>query len=285
MNSPIWNWEIAVYLFLGGMSAGLMILSCIRSGHSSPERLLPFLSVLILSVGMAALFMDLAFKTHVYRFYLAFQWKSPMSWGSWILLGIYPAALLFGLTRVEEAEIARLTPAPLLGTIHSARRWAISQERVLKQTNLFLGIALGVYTGILLSSLGRPAWNSAVLGPLFLVSGFSAGAAILTLFTEENNLHRWEMHAISAEFALILLYIFGLTRIGNPDGSTPADLFLGGRFTAIFWVFTVMIGLCLPFVLGRILRPPVGNYRFLGASFVLIGSFSLRWIIVTAGQS
>ena len=124
-----------------------------------------------------------------------------------------------------------------------------------------------------------------MLGPLFLVSGFSAGAAMLTLFTEENSLHRWETHAIAAELGLILLYIFGLTRIGNPDGSTPADLFLGGRLTAIFWVFTVLIGLCLPFVMGKILRPPIGSYRFLGASFVLVGSFSLRWIVVMAGQS
>ena len=49
--------------------------------------------------------------------------------------------------------------------------------------NLVLGIALGTYTGILLSTLSaRPVWNSALLGPLFLISGFSTGAALMMLF-------------------------------------------------------------------------------------------------------
>jgi protein NrfD len=43
-----------------------------------------------------------------------------------------------------------------------------------------LGVALGIYTGILLNTMvARPLWNSAILGPLFLVSGLSAGAAVM----------------------------------------------------------------------------------------------------------
>ena len=37
-----------------------------------------------------------------------------------------------------------------------------------------------IYTGILLNTMvARPLWNSAILGPLFLVSGLSAGAAVM----------------------------------------------------------------------------------------------------------
>jgi hypothetical protein len=43
-----------------------------------------------------------------------------------------------------------------------------------------LGVGLGIYTGILLNTMvARPLWNSAILGPLFLVSGLSAGAAVM----------------------------------------------------------------------------------------------------------
>ena len=97
----IWGWEIPVYLFLGGVTAGIMILSALLAGRSDDQtplsrwaRLLPFAPPVLLSVGMAALFFDLEFKTHVLRFYGAFRWTSPMSWGSWILLGIYPASIL-----------------------------------------------------------------------------------------------------------------------------------------------------------------------------------------------
>ena len=44
--------------------------------------------------------------------------------------------------------------------------------------------ALGIYTGILLNTMvARPLWNSAILGPLFLFSGLSAGAALIHLAT------------------------------------------------------------------------------------------------------
>ncbi len=57
--------------------------------------------------------------------------------------------------------------------------------------NVILGVMLGVYTGILLSALGaRPLWSSALLGPLFLFSGLSTGAAtlhILSHFTGDKS--------------------------------------------------------------------------------------------------
>ena len=48
--------------------------------------------------------------------------------------------------------------------------------------NIALGVVLGIYTGILLNTMvARPLWNSAILGPLFLFSGLSAGAAMVHL--------------------------------------------------------------------------------------------------------
>src|SRR5207244_6929242 len=92
-----WGWQIAVYLFLGGLAAGLMILSAIAKRESFAMRLLPFGAPLALSVGMGALFLDLDYKLHMFRFYTAFRITSPMSWGAWILLLIYPATVLYGL--------------------------------------------------------------------------------------------------------------------------------------------------------------------------------------------
>ena len=85
----VWGWEIPVYLFLGGLVAGLMILSgyhIIRAlwdkdrahGHYVTA---PILSLVLLTVGMGALFLDLEHKLYVWRVYLTFQPGSPMSWG------------------------------------------------------------------------------------------------------------------------------------------------------------------------------------------------------------
>ena len=97
----VWGWEIPVYLFLGGMAAGVMILAALlhrRGGErSAAARWLPFLAPALVTVGMGALFLDLSHKLYVWRFYLAFRWTSPMSWGAWILVVVYPVTLLFGL--------------------------------------------------------------------------------------------------------------------------------------------------------------------------------------------
>ena len=116
-----WGWEIPVYLFLGGVTAGLMILSGLLATRADPAerskwtRWLPFAGPVLISLGMLALFLDLEYKRHVYRFYLAFEWTSPMSWGSWILLAIYPAAILLGLAGLHEREtdaVVRSWPSP-----------------------------------------------------------------------------------------------------------------------------------------------------------------------------
>ena len=42
---------------------------------------------------MFALFLDLAHKLYVWRLYTTFQFTSPMSWGAWILILVYPALI------------------------------------------------------------------------------------------------------------------------------------------------------------------------------------------------
>src|SRR5215208_2598439 len=107
----VWGWEIPVYLFLGGMAAGVMILTAAlwarREERSPVLRWLAFAAPVLVSVGMGALFLDLAHKLHAWRFYLAFRWTSPMSWGAWILVVVYPVSLLAALANLDAAQAER----------------------------------------------------------------------------------------------------------------------------------------------------------------------------------
>ena len=49
---------------------------------------------------MGGLFLDLEHKAYFWRLYTTFEVLSPMSWGAWILLLVYPAILLNMLIRV-----------------------------------------------------------------------------------------------------------------------------------------------------------------------------------------
>ena len=107
-----------------------------------------------------------------------------------------------------------------------------------------LGVALGIYTGILLSALGaRPFWNSAILGPLFLVSGLSSAAAFTHLVARDREESR--MFAMTDNVFLAVELLRDRAVPDRPAVSRrrrtsrrPAWS-SDGPFTAVFWVLVV----------------------------------------------
>jgi protein NrfD len=297
----IWGWEIPVYLFLGGLTAGVMIVAALAGMRVRDEqqsrwmRWMPFAAPVLLSAGMLALFLDLSNKIHVFRFYTAFRITSPMSWGSWILLLIYPAALLLGMAQLTDEEVARLASSRLVAAAGLQRvllrvaAFARGCVRRLERANIILGIALGGYTGILLGTLGaRAAWSSVMLGPLFLVSGISTGVALVMLFPithdERLMLRGWDMAAIATEGVLLALFFIGLVT-GGERGRAAAALFFGGSYTATFWSIVVIGGLALPLLLEILESRRRVAVTIIAPTLLLIGGFALRWIVVAAGQA
>lgn len=290
----VWGWEIPVYLFLGGLTAGIMVFSALLLRQSDPVkqskwlRRLPFVAPILLSIGMGTLLLDLEYKLHVYRFYMSFQPSSPMSWGAWILLAIYPASIGLGLACISRREANALCDAPLFLQI---TQWAAKYREGLIRANILLGSALGIYTGILLGALGaaRPLWNSALLGPLFLISGLSTGAALMMLFPlthdEHNKLRLWDLFAIGTEIALIFLFILTQFTGGGQAGLDAIGLIAGGPYTAAFWALVITAGLIVPFIMESIEGLGKLQPTRLAPILLLVGGLSLRWILVLAGQA
>lgn len=279
----IWGWEIPVYLFLGGLVAGLMVFTALvelrgTKPQSTAFKLAPFGAIALITLGMGALFLDLGHKLYVWRFYLAFKPMSPMSWGSWILLGVYPVLFLHGLGSMSEsAGLAQ----PLIG-------WAQKHRRAILIASVVIGSSLGIYTGLLLGTTpARLLWNSAVLGPLFLVSGMSTGAALLLLFPltaeERHTASRFDMGAMVAELVVISLFLMGLATGGTPQREAAAAL-LGGAWTAPFWALVVLLGLVTPLGLEAAEMKLHRSFTRLAPLLVLVGGLSLRVILVAAGQ-
>ncbi len=289
----IWGWEVPVYLFLGGLAAGLLLLgavSVLRAETDRPaaQRLLGLVTP-ILGIGMGALFLDLEHKLHVWRFYTAFQVTAPMSWGSWILLFAVPVNLLLALGTAGNAFGPGFRAfADRLPALAPLEAWAIARRRPLAWLSVAIAVAVGIYTGILLSAYGaRPFWNSAILGPLFLTSGVSAAAAALQLAARTHG-ERLPFERLDVGLLVIELLLMGLlvvTLVSGPlQAQRAADLVLGGPMTVYFWVFVVGLGVLLPLSLEtfqlRGYRLPV----FVAPAFVLMGSLVFRFFIVEAGQ-
>jgi protein NrfD len=286
----VWGWEIPVYLFLGGWVAGMMIIVgyFLLRGRLREDScvcaLLPGVSFVLLTLGMLALFLDLEHKLYVWRLYTTFEITSPMSWGAWILLLVYPAlAVLFALR--PPPILQGLWPAfDRLTAILGRPRWT----RAIAATALVLGVGLGIYTGVLLSALGaRPFWNSALLGPLFLVSGLSAAAAF-THLVARDRVEREQLATTDNVLLIVELFLLGLFLVGLLGSSQAhadaARLVLGGRFTAVFWVLVVGAGIVIPLVIQVLAVSHRIQHTPLGPILVMAGGLALRVVVVAVGQ-
>jgi formate-dependent nitrite reductase membrane component NrfD len=290
----IWGWEIPLYLFLGGMTAGILIISglsnLLNRGKDYPvASRLAIAGPFILSIGMFAIFLDLEHKLYAWRFYTAFRITAPMSWGAWIVLMVYPLNILLIMSNLREFF-------PLLYGMIGGRKRLIERsieisERYRKPialSSVVAGVLLGIYTGILLSAYGaRPFWNSAILGPIFLVSGTSTATALVILFSRNNReKHLFtmiDMVLILTELFLIFLLITGLLT-STQQHIKAAKLVLGGSLTSFFWVFIIGIGLSLPAFIESLELRGKKIPATVAPLLVLLGGFLLRLFMVEAGQ-
>jgi formate-dependent nitrite reductase membrane component NrfD len=287
----VWGWEIPVYLFLGGLVAGLMIIAgyLLITGKyknkNSVINVLPFLSILFLSIGMGTLFLDLEHKFYVWRLYTTFEVSSPMSWGSWILLLVYPVLLI---------NILINPPAIIVNRFPSVSLWAEkikskeSYVHNIGKLNIILGVMLGIYTGVLLSTMGsRPLWNTSILWLLFLISGLSTAAAFVHMIAKDI----WEREFLAKTdntFLITELVVIALMLIGLMSSSqahiNAALLFLGGPYTASFWGFVVVAGIILPLIIQSLAVRHKIKHTPVAPLLVIAGGLVLRFIIVAAGQ-
>ena len=255
----IWNWEIPIYLFLGGITAGIMFFSALvillkKEDHAPfAAYKLALWGPIALSLGMGGLFLDLEHKLYIYNFYTTFQPASPMSWGAWILVLVYPMMalqILLSLRRGYPRLAVWVEKLPF-----GARLLNLSEQHcgLIGALVLPVAVALGIYTGVLLSAFSaRPFWNTGVLGPLFLVSGLSTAAALGILgslqASEKKFFTRIDVALIWVELMLIALLVINL-------GTGPArqleamHMVMGGEYTIPFWLWFVLPGLLIPIVL------------------------------------
>ena len=295
MVDPIfhaWGWEIPVYLFLGGLVAGMMVivgyffLSGRYRNLRSSVYVLPGLALALLSAGMLALFLDLEHELYVWRLYTTFQPLSPMSWGAWILLVVYPALLAALVLRPPAPLAQRL---PWLAAL--SERWVARPRLVawVGSLNMFLGALLGVYTGVLLSSLAaRPLWNSAMLGPLFLLSGLSAAAAFVHLIArdrfERELLAKADNGFLIGELIFLALFLGGLLT-STAAQQDAGRLLVSGSFAAVFWGIVVGLGILVPLPIQLLAVNHRVHHTPVAPVLVILGGLSLRFLIVFAGQA
>ena len=246
----------------------------------------PFLVPFILIIGLAALFVDLNHKPYFWRLYTTIRFESPMSWGAWTLMAITPLSFIWSALNIRLVFPGWDWKYSWLKDFEA---FCMKYKLQIAWIILFLAVILGIYTGILFSAFNaRPLWNTSILGPLFLVSGLSTGAAVIVLMSksgEERKLFaRIDLILIGIELFLITHMFMGFLA-SHQVQIDAARLFLGGPYTAPFWKFVVILGLAIPALLEILELKKYKIPVLIPAILVLFGGIMLRFIIAYAGQA
>ena len=287
----IWHWPIPLYLFLGGMAAGILCIAALyyirgrENDYRTAVRITPFLAPVLLVLGLIALFIDLRHKLYFWQLYTNIKLQSPMSWGAWTLMVITPVSFIWCALHMKEIFPNWDWKYKWLKVIEE---FFNKYKKALAWVMLIYGLILGIYTGILLSAFNaRPLWNTSILGPLFLASGLSAGAAATLILSrdkeERKQFARIDLVIIGIELFLIIHMFMGFMASTQVQ-IDAARMFLGGEFTTSFWVFVILLGMLIPGILEIMELRKYHIPAIIPAVLVIFGSFMLRFIIVYAGQ-
>jgi len=287
----IWHWQIPLYLFLGGLAAGIMFFAALftimgkENEMSTAVKKAPIIAPIALVLGLLALLLDLKHKLYFWQLYTTIRYQSPMSWGAWVLMAITPLSMIWVASYMKELIPGWKWKNSLLDSFEA---FIIKYRLWMAWIIIVLSVILGIYTGILLSAFNaRPLWNTSILGPLFLVSGMSTGAATILLMSkshEERRTMSWiDLLLIVVELFFITHLIMGM-KAGSQVQIDAAALFLGGEFTAVFWVFVIVLGLVFPAVLEVLERIGYHIPVIIPVILILLGGLMFRFIMVEAGQ-
>jgi protein NrfD len=273
-----WGWPIAGYLFLGGLGGGTIIVSSAADlflGQGEVFSLGCLATAALIAAGSGLLIFELGKPMRFWRVFST--QKAIMTVGAWML------SLLIGTSFVQFSFWPDFSPW----------RGLVGLRQGFAALNLFLGLGVCTYTGILLGSLKpRRFWNTPALPVLFLVSGLSTGSALQSLLAGgwpfsgaedtvaplHGMLRSVDLALIVLELVALLVYVLMMRTTAGAAAARAAARWLNGSYALAFWGGVIALGLFLPLGLYA-LGVPV-----LPALCVLGGGLVLRFLVVYSDE-
>jgi formate-dependent nitrite reductase membrane component NrfD len=286
--SPDWHGLIIWYFFLGGIAAGAYVMAALADLFGDVEdrrgvRVAYYIAFPLVSVCGLLLTVDLGRPERFWHMMLQsntgrpmFKWWSPMSVGSWGLMGfsLFSIASFLGVLAEDGwFGLRRFSPlAARLRTGVTGRLFALGGS--------LSAFFLGSYTGVLLSATNQPIWsNTTWIGALFLASSASTGIAAMVILDHGlklnvseavvEHLGHLDSWAIVLELMMLAIMAISLGQVARSGFANWPGLLVP--------LFVVPFGLVVPLVLER---QPGTRWAVLASALVLLGGFVLRAAVV-----
>jgi molybdopterin-containing oxidoreductase family membrane subunit len=285
-NSVVWGTPHVFAVFLIIAASGALNIASIGSVFDKKVykplgRLSGLLAVALLIGGLLVLVLDLGRPDRLLVAMTHYNFSSIFAWNIFLYSGF--AAIVIGYLWTMAERKGNHLQKPV-GTF--AFLWRL---------------ALTTGTGSIFGFLvGREAYDTAILAPLFVVMSFAYGLAIymLVLFYAFDADGRpigpamlKRLKNLLALFVAAVLYftlVYHLTKLyGTKNADIEAFLLInGGIYSALFWTGWVLIGGLLP--LGILYHPVLSQRRdwIAGAcGMVIAGGFAAMYVIIIGSQA
>ncbi|GKX48959.1 cytochrome c nitrite reductase subunit NrfD [Pectobacterium carotovorum] len=309
-DTLVWDWPIAVYLLLVGISAGMVSLSLLirhyvpteYHGRNRVIKATAIVAPLAVILGLGILILHLTKPFTFWYLMVFYNPTSIMSLGVMLFQVYFVVMLLWLITLYHDAWLTQLEtvwhrPA-LTARARKLTAMIVKKAAVIENLLLVLAVLLGCYTGFLLSALKSfPLLNNPVLPVLFLASGTTSGIAVMLLAsawgrnTQGNSrslhfIHRVETPVVYAELFLLFAFFIGLL-LGGGQKVVAAQTALSGFWGGVFWIGIIGIGIVIPAIANGVRKPSAhsGKGQLITlAAMSLFGVFLLRLFVLYAGQ-
>jgi hypothetical protein len=260
LKEPVWQAEIPLYLFTGGLGGASSVLSLVA--RVLGNELLAQRSIQIASAADAVspplLIADLGRPERFLNMLRVFKVTSPMSVGSWLL----------------AYSSAASSVSAFLNTIGRLPRTA----DLARTASAGSGAPLAVYTATLLSDTAIPVWHEARRELPFLfassaIASAGAASAIAVRPAEAGPARRLAVGGVLAENALFKLMERRLGTVGEPYSKGEAAKFKKLALGCTLGGAALLAG---PGRRGRLAAVA-------GGALVLAGEVAVRWSVFKAG--
>lgn len=259
LKAPVWKPEVPAYLFTGGLAGASAVLAA--GARLSGDDLLARRSLLVslgaVSVSPVLLIRDLGRPERFLNMFRVLKVTSPMSVGSWLLLG-------------AGAATGAAVASDLLGTVRPAGRAAEAVAAA-------LGAPLATYSAVLITNTAVPAWHGARLEmpTIFAASSVSSAGALAAIVCPPQNAAPARRLAIAGAIVELIGARMVERRLGQ--GGEP---YRQGRAGRLLEAAELLAGS------GASMLAVAGGRRGVavaGGLAVLGGALSERWGIFRAG--
>ena len=227
------------------------------------------LAPLVLGVGLLVLILDLGQPMRAWRLFTSFNPASALSWGVWFLnfFGVFSVLYAWGLIKGRPDQVKKFA---------------------------YLGVPFAIlvagYTGLLLTQApGNPLWHSALL-PVMFVNGAIASGIALGLLVSAGRQDAKSLTSVGKVLAYIVLLELGLIAVemlvlinSGGHGAEAASKLLTGPFALPFLGIEVVLGMIIPVAL--LLKSKSPAIQMLASVLILIGIFTMRYVVVVGGQT